>query len=170
MVGGTEAAYARGEPILSALGRPLRVGPAGAGQTAKLANQVIVGLAIGAVAEGLLLAEKGGADPAKVKEALTGGFADSKVLQIHGARMVERTFVPGAPAAVHLKDMATILEAAQEADLRLPLSETVHGLFHDLVAGGGAGWDHSALLLELERRNGSARLGDKPDRLPANDG
>lgn len=170
MVGGGDADFARGEPVLRALGRPTRVGPAGAGQTAKLANQVIVGLAIGAVAEGLLLAEQGGADPAKVKQALTGGFADSKILQIHGQRMLDRSFVPGAAARVHLKDMATILDAAAEAGLTLPLSQTVHDLFRDLAGRGGAGYDHSALLLELERRNAPARLGDKPDRLPANDG
>ena len=169
MAGGSEAAFARGEPLLKAMGAPTRVGPAGAGQTAKLANQVIVGLAIGAVAEGLLLAEQGGADPAKVKQALTGGFADSKILQIHGQRMLDRTFIPGAAARVHLKDMATILDAAAEAGLTLPLSQTVHDLFRDLAERGGAGYDHSALLLELERRNAPARLGDKPDRLPAND-
>ena len=170
MVGGSEADFARGEPLMKAMGTPTRVGPAGAGQTAKLANQVIVGLAIGAVAEGLLLAERGGADPAKVKEALTGGFADSKILQIHGQRMLDRSFIPGAAARVHLKDMATILNAAGEAGLSLPLSRTVHDLFRDLADQGGSGYDHSALLLELERRNAPARLNDKPDRLPANDG
>ena len=170
MVGGRDADFARGEALLSALGTPTHVGPVGAGQTAKLANQVIVGLAIGAVAEGLLLAHQGGADPAKVKEALTGGFADSKVLQIHGQRMLDRTFMPGAAARVHLKDMATILDAAGEVGLTLPLSQTVHDLFRDLADHGGAGYDHSALLLELERRNAPARMGDQPDRLPANDG
>jgi 2-hydroxy-3-oxopropionate reductase len=152
------------------MGTPTRVGPPGAGQTAKLANQVIVGLAIGAVAEGLLLAERGGADPAKVKQAMAGGFADSKILQIHGQRMLDRSFIPGAAARVHLKDMATIMDAAGQAGLRLPLSQTVHDLFRDLADHGGAGYDHSALLIELERRNAPARLGDKPDRLPANDG
>jgi 2-hydroxy-3-oxopropionate reductase len=166
MAGGDEGAFARGEALLRAMGTPTRVGPAGAGQTAKLANQVIVGLAIGAVAEGLLLAEQGGADPEKVKAALTGGFADSKVLQIHGQRMLDRTFVPGAAARVHLKDMATILDAARQGGLELPLSQTVHDLFRDLAEHGGAGYDHSALLLELERRNAPARLGDKPDTLP----
>ncbi len=166
MVGGSEADFARGAPLLKAMGTPTRVGPPGAGQTAKLANQTIVGLAIGAVAEGLLLADQGGADPAKVREALTGGFADSKILQIHGERMLDRTFIPGAAARVHLKDMATILDAAAEAGLSLPLSQTVHDLFRDLADRGGAGYDHSALLLELERRNPPARLGDKPDTLP----
>ena len=166
MVGGSEADFARGAPLLKAMGTPTRVGPPGAGQTAKLANQTIVGLAIGAVAEGLLLADQGGADPAKVREALTGGFADSKILQIHGQRMLDRTFIPGAAARVHLKDMATILDAAAEAGLSLPLSQTVHDLFRDLADRGGGHWDHSALLLELERRNPPARLGDKPDTLP----
>ncbi|MBK1697452.1 NAD(P)-dependent oxidoreductase [Rhodovibrio salinarum] len=170
MVGGSEVDYARGEPILATMGTPTRVGSVGAGQTAKLANQVIVGLTIGAVAEGLLLAEQGGADPAKVKQALTGGFADSKILQIHGQRMLERTFIPGGAVSVHLKDMATILDAARDARLTLPLSQTVHDLFRDLAERGGDGYDHSALLLELEQRNAPARLGDKPDRLPANDG
>jgi 2-hydroxy-3-oxopropionate reductase len=170
MAGGSADDFDRGQPLLRAMGTPTHVGPAGAGQTAKLANQVIVGLAIGAVAEGLLLAEQGGADPQKVKQAMTGGFADSKVLQIHGQRMLERTFIPGAAARVHLKDMATILEAAAESGLGLPLSQAVYDLFRDLCEVGGAGYDHSALLLELERRNTPARLGDKPDRLPANDG
>jgi len=166
MVGGTEEAFARGLPVLEALGRPVRVGPAGAGATAKLANQVIVALAIGAVAEGLLLAEQGGCDPAKVREALTGGFADSKILQIHGQRMLERRFLPGGPAWIHLKDLNSILETARAHDLTLPLSETVAKLFDGLVAHGGGGYDHSAVLLELERLNAPARLGTAPDTLP----
>jgi 2-hydroxy-3-oxopropionate reductase len=142
------------------------VGPAGAGQTAKLSNQVIVALAIGAVAEGLLLAEAGGADPAKVREAMTGGFADSKILQIHGERMLDRTFVPGGPARVHLKDLRTILDTAKQSHLHLPLSEAIAKMFEDLVAHGGGDYDHSAVLLELEQLNAPARLGDKPDTLP----
>jgi 2-hydroxy-3-oxopropionate reductase len=166
MAGGEADAFDRARPFLEVLGRPTRVGPAGAGQMAKLANQVIVALAIGAVGEGLLLAQAGGADPAKVREAMTGGFADSKILQIHGQRMLERTFVPGGPAKVHLKDLRTILDAAKQNRLHLPLSETVAKLFEDLVAHGGGGYDHSAVLLELERLNQPARLGDRPDTLP----
>lgn len=166
MAGGSDADFDRGRPLLEVLGRPVLVGPPGAGQTAKLANQVIVALAIGAVAEGLLLASKGGADPAKVREAMTGGFADSKILQIHGQRMLDRTFVPGGAASVHLKDLRTILDTAREQDLRLPLAETIAKLFEDLVARGGAGYDHSAVLLELERLNPSARLGAGKDTLP----
>lgn len=166
MVGGTEDDFARGRPYLEALGRPTRVGPPGAGQVAKLANQVVVALAIGAVAEGLLLAKEGGADPAKVREAMTGGFADSKILQIHGQRMLERTFLPGGAAKVHLKDLRTILDTAEACGLRLPLAETVARLFEDLVARGSGDYDHSAVLLELERMNAPARLGDGEDVLP----
>jgi len=166
MVGGSEADYAKGEPLLKLLGRPTLVGPPGAGQLAKLANQTIVALAIGAVAEGLFLAQQGGADPAKVREAMTGGFADSKILQIHGQKMIDRTFMPGGAAKVHLKDMRTILQTAQENGLELPLSRQVHDLFDSLVARGGGAWDHSALLKELEHINAPARMGDKDDTLP----
>jgi 2-hydroxy-3-oxopropionate reductase len=166
MVGGSEADYARGEPILQALGRPVRVGPAGAGQLAKLANQIIVGLEIAAVAEALLLASQGGADPAKVREAMTGGFADSLVLQIHGQRMLAREFLPGGAARIHLKDFTNIVAEAEACGLELPFSRVALELFQSLVARGGGGWDHSALLLELERRNPPARLGDAPDVLP----
>ncbi len=166
MVGGSEADYARGEPVLRTLGRPLRVGPAGAGQLAKLANQIIVGLEIAAVAEALLLASQGGADPAKVREAMSGGFADSLVLQIHGARMLERKFLPGGAARIHLKDFTNIVAEAEACGLELPFSRTALELFQSLADRGGGGWDHSAILLELERRNAPARLGDAPDVLP----
>ena len=166
MVGGSEADFAKGEPVLEALGRPLRVGPAGAGQLAKLANQIIVGLEIAAVAEALLLASQGGADPARVREAMSGGFADSLVLQIHGERMLERKFLPGGAARVHLKDFTNIVSEAEACGLELPFSRTALELFRSLVERGGGGYDHSALLLELEHRNAPARLGDAPDQLP----
>lgn len=166
MVGGSDGDYAKGEPVLQQLGRPTHVGPAGAGQLAKLANQTIVALAIGAVAEGLLLAHQGGADAAKVREAMTGGFADSKILQIHGEKMLDRRFLPGGAASIHLKDLQTILQTAEAHDLELPLSRRVHDLFADLVERGGGSWDHSALLTELEHLNPPARLGDKDDTLP----
>lgn len=166
MVGGSETDFATGAPLLQALGRATHVGPAGAGAMAKLANQVIVALAIGAVAEGLLLAEEGGADPAKVREAMSGGFADSKILQIHGQRMLDRSFRPGGAARIHLKDLDSILDTARRQELNLPLSETIAGLFRSLVDHGGGGYDHSAVLLELERMNAPARLGDAPDDLP----
>ncbi len=166
MAGGSEADYARGEPVLQALGRPLRVGPAGAGQLAKLANQIIVGLEIAAVAEALLLASQGGAEPARVREAMSGGFADSLVLQIHGERMLERKFLPGGAARIHLKDFTNIVAEAEACGLELPFSRIALELFQSLVARGGGGYDHSALLLELEHRNPPARLGTAPDQLP----
>ena len=166
MAGGSEADYARGEPVLQALGRPLRVGPAGAGQLAKLANQIIVGLEIAAVAEALLLASQGGAEPARVREAMSGGFADSLVLQIHGERMLERKFLPGGAARIHLKDFTNIVAEAEACGLELPFSRTALELFQSLVDRGGGDYDHSALLLELEHRNPPARLGDGPDQLP----
>lgn len=166
MVGGSEPDYARGEPVLRQLGRPVRVGPAGAGQMAKLANQIIVGLEIAAVAEALLLASQGGADPAKVREAMTGGFADSPILQIHGKRMLDRTFRPGGMVRMHLKDFRNIVSEAEACGLELPFSRTARDLFQSLADRGGGGYDHSAILLELEHRNPPARLGDAPDVLP----
>ena len=166
MVGGAPADFERGAEILSHLGRVTHIGPPGAGQLAKLSNQIIVGLAIGAVAEALLLAASGGADPAAVRKAMTGGFADSLILQIHGQRMLDRRFLPGGPARMHLKDLKNVLAAAEESGIELPLTGAIHDLFDALAAGGGADYDHSAVLLEIERMNRPARLGDKPDILP----
>lgn len=153
MAGGEPEAFARARPLLERLGRPTFVGPTGTGQLAKLCNQTIVGLTIGAIAEALVLAEAGGADPAKVREALAGGFADSLVLQVHGRRMIERSFAPGGPSRLQLKDLHNILDAAGRAGLELPLATRVTELYESLVAHGGAELDHSALLLEIERRN-----------------
>jgi len=164
MVGGAPAAFERAAPIFAALGRATLVGPAGSGQ---LANQAIVAVTIGAVAEALLLAAAGGADPAAVRQAILGGFADSRVLALHGNRMILRDFIPGGPADHQVKDCATIVATAKAAGLTLPFAETALALFRDLVAHGGARYDHSALLLELERRNAPARIGTAPDRLPA---
>ncbi len=164
MVGGEAGDFARAAPVLAALGRATRVGPAGSGQLAKCCNQAIVAITIGAVSEALLLAAASGADPAAVREALRGGFADSRILELHGKRMIERDFLPGGRARVQLKDQNTILDAAKAAKLRLPLSECVTGLYRDLVAHGGAELDQNALLLELERRNPPAQLGTGPDR------
>ena len=149
------------------LARATLVGPVGSGQLAKLANQAIVAVTIGAVAEALLLAAAGGADPAAVRQAILGGFADSRVLALHGNRMIIRDFIPGGPADHQLKDCTTIVATAKAAGLTLPFAETALALFRDLVAHGGARYDHSALVLELERRNAPARLGTAPDRLPA---
>jgi 2-hydroxy-3-oxopropionate reductase len=166
MAGGSAADFARAKPILDPLGRPNRVGPAGSGQLAKCCNQAIVAITIGAVAEALLLAAASGADPAAVREALLGGFADSRILQHHGKRVMERDFMPGGRARVQLKDQDTILAAAKDAKLRLPLSECVTALYRDLVKHGGSEFDQNALLLELERINTPARLGQTVDKVP----
>lgn len=152
MAGGAKETLARLAPVFAPLGRARRVGPVGAGQLAKLANQVIVAVTIGAVAEALLLAERGGADPAAVREALAGGFADSRVLQEHGRRMLDRDFAPGGTVQNQIKDLDAAATEAAAAGLDLPLLTAVRELFHHLRAAGGGGFDHSALLLEIERR------------------
>jgi len=166
MAGGSEVDFERAQPIFAAMGRATRVGPAGSGQLAKLCNQIIVSVTMAAVAEALLLASAGGADPAAVREALTGGFADSKILQIHGGHMLERSFIPGGPAWTLRKDGRTILAAAHELGVTLPMAERAAGLFEQLCAHGGEKYDSAAVLLELERMSGK-RLGTKPDRLPS---
>jgi len=167
MVGGSDADFARAKPVFEAMGRPLRVGPAGSGQLAKLCNQIIVSITIEAVAEALLLAAAGGADPALVRQALTGGYADSKIMQIHGGQMLDRKFIPGGPAWTLRKDGRTIRAAAQEFGLTLPLAERTAELFEQLCAHGGEKYDCAAVLLELERMNAGKRLGTKPDQLPS---
>ena len=153
MAGGDERAFVRVEPMLRVMGRPLHVGPAGAGQLAKLANQVIVGVTIGAVAEALMMARRGGADPARVIQALLGGFAESRVLELHGARMVAGDYATRGRSVTHLKDLDNALDAAVDLGLAdLPLTQATAGLFRGLLAHEGD-LDHAALLLELERRN-----------------
>lgn len=166
MAGGTAADFERAKPIFARLGRPTLVGPAGSGALAKLCNQAIVAITIGGVAEALLLAAAGGADPAAVREALMGGFADSRILTLHGKHMLERNFLPGGRAVVQVKDQDNILAAARAAHLQLPLSERVTELYKSLVAQGNGECDHSGLLLELERINAPARVGTSPDQLP----
>lgn len=159
MVGGEPAAFAIVEPVLRAMGRPVLVGPSGSGQLAKLANQVIVGVTIGAVAEAFLLAARGGADPAKLREALRGGFAESRVLELHGQRMVERDFATRGRCVTHLKDLDNALDAAARMGLgHVPFTRLTAELFRDLIEAVGDP-DHSALLLELERRNPAAPRG-----------
>lgn len=155
MAGGSEEDVARAQVVFEALGRCTRIGPVGSGQLAKLANQTIVGITIGAVSEALLLAAKGGADPAAVREALMGGFAGSRILELHGQRMLDRNFSPGAPARIQLKDMRMILDEARDEGLTLPLSQQVHNEYLSLVANGHSDVDHSGLLLELEHLNGA---------------
>jgi 2-hydroxy-3-oxopropionate reductase len=156
MAGGDEQAFSRVKPLLSVMGRPVHVGPHGAGQLTKLANQIIVGVTIGAVAEALLLAQRGGADPAKVREALRGGFAESRILELHGQRMVERDFVTKGRSVTHLKDLDNALDAAERLALdAMPYTALTTDLFRGLIESAGD-LDHSGLLVELERRNSSA--------------
>lgn len=162
MVGGEQADLDRALDVLSVLGRPLRIGPTGAGQLAKLANQAIVGITIGAVSEALLMAAKGGADPVAVREALMGGFASSRILEQHGQRMIDRDFAPGATARIQLKDLRMILDEARAEELTLPLVQQVYNEYRSLVANGHADVDHSGLLLELEHINGSRLVGSDP--------
>jgi 2-hydroxy-3-oxopropionate reductase len=154
MAGGAKSAFDAAQPVFNALGKSYHIGPNGCGQLSKLANQAIVGITIGAVSEALLLAAAGGADPAAVREALLGGFASSRILELHGQRMLERNFTPGARASVQLKDLQTILDAAREEKLCLPLSQRVYEEYLALVASGHQDVDHSGLLLALEQLNG----------------
>lgn len=153
MAGGNRETVEALLPLFAALGRPTHVGPAGSGQLAKLANQLIVASNICAVAEALLLAERGGADPTKVREALLGGFADSTVLRQHGERMVRGDFAPGGPAKYQVKDTSTALRLARSLGLNLPIALAVDRLFQSLVDHGGADLDHSAAIVELRRAN-----------------
>lgn len=162
MAGGNKTAFERARPVFAALGSPHFIGPAGSGQLCKLANQAIVGITIGAVSEALLLAAAGGADPVAVRAALGGGFAASRILELHGQRMLERNFAPGARARVQLKDLRTILDTAREENLTLPLSQRVYESYLALVASGHENVDHSGLLLQLEALNG-VRLTDSED-------
>ncbi len=151
MVGGSEEAFARAKPLFELMGKNITlIGPNGDGQTAKVANQIIVALTIEAVAEGLLFAARAGADPAKVREALMGGFAGSKILEVHGLRMIERTFDPGFRIELHQKDLGLALDGARQMGLSLPNTATAQELFNACRAHGGAGWDHSAMVRALE--------------------
>ncbi len=156
MAGGKPADVERARAVLEVLGRVTHVGPHGSGQLAKLANQMIVGITIGAVAEALLLCEKGGADMAKVRQAISGGFADSRILQVHGQRMVERDFAKRAAMTVQLKDMRNALNTAEEIGFEAPITALFERLFADAADHGLSDLDHSALFVELASRNGMA--------------
>jgi 2-hydroxy-3-oxopropionate reductase len=153
MAGGKPADFQRALAVFAALGRATHVGPHGAGQLAKLANQMIVGITIGAVAEALLFAAKGGADMAKVREAISGGFADSRILQVHGQRMVERDFAPRGRMAVQLKDLRNALATAQDIGFDAPVSTLLEGLYAQSVEHGLGALDQSGLFVELASRN-----------------
>ncbi|WP_404300023.1 2-hydroxy-3-oxopropionate reductase [Alicycliphilus denitrificans] len=151
MVGGPEAVFERVKPLFERMGKNITlVGGNGDGQTAKVANQIIVALNIEAVAEALLFASRAGADPTRVREALLGGFASSKILEVHAERMIRRTFEPGFRIALHQKDLNLALSAAKELGVALPNTATAQQLFSACVAHGGAGWDHSGMVRALE--------------------
>lgn len=153
MAGGDAAVFERARPVLEILGRPTHIGPAGTGELAKLVNQLIVAGTITVLAEALLLAERGGADPAKVRDAIRDGFAGSTVLEQHGARMITGDFRPGGPAKHQLKDTGTAVALAHATGLDLPVAELVDRLFADLVEHGDGDLDHSAIIRELRRHN-----------------
>lgn len=153
MAGGKAQDFTRAQPVFAVLGRATHVGPHGAGQLAKLANQMIVGITIGAVAEALLFAAKGGADMAKVREAISGGFADSRILALHGQRMVERDFAPRGRMTVQLKDLDNALITAQEIGFDAPITTLFDTLYRDGVEHGLGQLDHSGLFVELASRN-----------------
>ena len=151
MVGGSEESFARALPLFQAMGKNITlVGENGAGQTAKVANQIIVALNIQAVGEALLFAAKNGADPARVREDLMGGFASSKILEVHGERMVKGTFDPGFRISLHQKDLNLALAGARELGLNLPNTANAQQVFSTCAAIGGSNWDHSALIKGLE--------------------
>jgi 2-hydroxy-3-oxopropionate reductase len=152
MVGGPETAFQKVKPLFEAMGKNITlVGGNGDGQTCKVANQIIVALNIEAVGEALLFASKMGADPAKVRQALMGGFAASRVLEVHGERMIKRTFEPGFRIELHQKDLNLALGNARQVGVSLPNTAAAQELFNACAAHGGKGWDHSALVRALEK-------------------
>lgn len=165
MAGGSLHDFAEAGPVFAALGQARLVGPAGSGQVAKLCNQLIVGATINIVAEALLLAQAAGADPGAVREAIRGGFAGSRVLEVHGQRMLDRNFVPGGQVKSQLKDLRNVLAAAAEAGLALPLTAAATRSYESIEAELG-GADHAAALFALERINPGQRLGSGADLLP----
>ncbi len=165
MAGGSAEDFRRAEPVFAAMGRSTLVGPAGCGQLAKLCNQLIVGATIDIVAEALLLAQAGGADPTAVRQAIRGGFAESRILEVHGQRMLDRNFIPGGQIKTQTKDLENILIAATNAGISLPVTEIVASHFRSLVTSLPFA-DHSAALLALERSNPGKRVGSGADKLP----
>lgn len=165
MAGGRANDFARAGPVLKIMGRPTLVGPAGCGQIAKLCNQLIVGGTLNIVAEALLLAQAGGADPAAVRSAIRGGFAESRILEVHGQRMLERNFIPGGQVKSQTKDLENVLLAATAAGVHLPLTELVTERYRSILQDFPHA-DQAAALLALERLNPGQRVGKAPDQLP----
>jgi 2-hydroxy-3-oxopropionate reductase len=147
------------------MGRATRIGPVGTGQMTKLANQIIVGATMVGVAEALHFAAKGGADVAAVRKALMGGFADSRILNIHGERMVERNFVPGGPAEYQLKDLRTARALAAASGMHFTLLDCLVAMFGDMIDQFGPGLDVAGILQEVERRSGAAAVGERSARV-----
>ena len=165
MAGGSLHDFQEAAPLFAALGSAQLVGPGGSGQVAKLCNQLIVGATINVVAEALLLAQAAGADPGAVRDAIRGGFAGSRILEVHGQRMLDRNFVPGGQVKSQLKDMRNVLAAAGEAGLVLPLTAAA-ARSYELIEEELGSADHAAALLALERINPGQRVGVAPDVLP----
>ena len=165
MVGGRESTFARVRPIFELIGKNITlVGGNGDGQTCKVANQIVVALTIEAVGEALLFASKAGADPARVRQALMGGFASSRILEVHGERMINRTFEPGFRVELHQKDLNIALSGARAIGVSLPNTATTQELLNACTAQGGAKWDHSALVRALEKLAGhEITKGQGPD-------
>lgn len=163
MAGGAAADFAAADAVFKAMGTAVLVGPAGSGQVAKLCNQLIVGATLNVVAEALLLAQAAGADPAAVREAIRSGFAGSKILEMHGQRMLDRNFVPGGKVTTQLKDQRNILAAAAHAGIALPVTALVTEQYQSIAADLPHA-DHAAALIALERINPGQRLGDAPDQ------
>ncbi|MBB5666812.1 2-hydroxy-3-oxopropionate reductase [Rhizobium leguminosarum] len=153
MAGGEKDVIDALADVFAPMGRVTRVGPSGAGQLAKLANQQIVAVTIGAVAEAMMLIAAGGGSPAAFRDAIRGGFAESRILDLHGKRMVERQFTPGGSSSNQLKDLNAAMETANALSLTLPLTAAVHAEFSEFVANGNGEKDHSGLLLHLEEKN-----------------
>jgi len=153
MVGGDEKTFKKCYDLLKILGNPTLVGPVSSGQISKLANQIIVGVTIGAVAEAITLCEKSGTNPSKLIEALSGGWADSKILQTHGKRMINKDFTPKGKTTTQLKDMTNIVNAGKAIETHLPISSLVKKMYEDLVTDGHGNTDHSSLYNAIEKIN-----------------
>jgi 2-hydroxy-3-oxopropionate reductase len=166
MVGGDQSDFDRAESVVNAMGRATHVGPVGCGQLAKLCNQLIVGGTLNIVAEALLLAQAGGANPSAVRDALRGGFAESRILEVHGQRMLDRNFMPGGQVKSQYKDMENILAAAGESNVSLPLAKLITINYKSLIESSPLA-DQSAILLAVEKMNQGARLGSSENKLPS---
>jgi 2-hydroxy-3-oxopropionate reductase len=166
MVGGEQKDFEKAQAVLNAMGRATHVGKAGCGQLAKLCNQLIVGGTLNIVAEALILAQAGGANPSAVREAIRGGFAESRILEVHGQRMLDRNFMPGGQVKSQYKDMENILVAAAEAGITLPLAQQISDHYENQVKRTPLA-DQSAILLAVEDLNPGVRLCAKEDKLPS---